>query len=109
MSDTFEIDLPEEIRGYDWKEAFEFAPFNREDVAEVIAVAEGQNDADNWVGVFKLKDGRFGYLTAWCDYTGWGCLDGGHGDTRATLADVIIELCEEDDRKRLGLRLPHST
>ena len=34
-----------------------------------------------WTGgfVLKLKDGRFAYLTGWCDYTGWGCQDGGAG------------------------------
>jgi hypothetical protein len=32
----------------------------------------------SWAGGFlmELKDGRFAYLTGWCDTTGWGCQDG---------------------------------
>lgn len=26
--------------------------------------------------LFRTKDGRYCYLTGWCDYTGWGCQDG---------------------------------
>lgn len=31
-----------------------------------------------WTGGFliEMKDGRFGYISGWCDYTGWGCQDG---------------------------------
>lgn len=100
-------DVPEAIRDSDWSEgAFAYAPFLITDVAEVVAAVDGYNDGDSWTGVFRLKDGRYGYLTAWCDYTGWDCQAGGHGDTRATLEEVIRELCTEDDRKRLGLKLP---
>lgn len=47
------------------------APFAISDVAEVIAVADGENDGENWLGVFRLRDGRFAFVTAGCDYTGW--------------------------------------
>lgn len=32
----------------------------------------------DWTGGFllKLTDGRYAYVTGWCDYTGWGCQDG---------------------------------
>ncbi len=32
----------------------------------------------SWEGgfVLKLRDGRYAYLTGWCDTTGWGCQDG---------------------------------
>ena len=32
----------------------------------------------DWSGGFlmELDNGRFAYLTGWCDYTGWGCQDG---------------------------------
>lgn len=45
--------------------------FTRDDVAEIIAMAEGENDGAEWVGVFRLNDGRFAVLRAGCDYTGW--------------------------------------
>lgn len=92
-----------EISNFDWEEAFKYAPFTRDDVAAAVTLVEGQNDSDSWVGIFCLNDGKFGYLTAWCDYTGWGCQESGHGDTRLNLEDVIRELCTEDDRKRLGI------
>jgi len=98
--------VPERIRDYDWFEAFGYAPFAITDVAEVLHAVDGERDEDNWTGIFRLKDGRVGYLTAGCDYTGWDCRAGGNGDTRATLDEVIRELCTDDDRKRLGLVMP---
>lgn len=81
-----ELLIPFRIRSYDWKEAFAYAVkpdecppgtgidrsgFTREDVAEVIAIDDGENDGQNWMGVFRLRDGRFAFLSAGCDYTGW--------------------------------------
>lgn len=73
---------------YDWEHIFnEYArpdrcvpddtttptdPFTREDVETIFGLLEGDNDGPSWVGVFKLKDGRYAYLTGSCDYTGWG-------------------------------------
>jgi hypothetical protein len=69
---------------YDWKEAFGFAgnvrtamgcstePFGIDDVAEVLHSDEGENDGDSWIMAGKLNDGRYFFLSAWCDYTGWG-------------------------------------
>lgn len=47
-------------------------PFTREDVAEIIAMDDGCNDGPDWIGVFRLNDGRFAFVSAGCDYTGWG-------------------------------------
>jgi hypothetical protein len=86
--------LPE-LENYDWSEAFHYADspkvgkcpkkhvhpvifskistagFAREDVDSILAMVLGVPDGDSWVGVFKLKDGRFASLEAGCDYTGW--------------------------------------
>lgn len=37
-----------------------------------------EDGATDWCGGFlvRLRDGRFAYITGWCDYTGWGCQDG---------------------------------
>jgi hypothetical protein len=37
-----------------------------------------EDGVTDWRGgfLFRSTDGRFGYLTGWCDYTGWGCQDG---------------------------------
>ena len=95
--------MPESIRTIDWCEAFGYAPFLITDVAEVLYHVNGDNDGDNWTGIVLLKNGSYGYVTAGCDYTGWDCQAGGHGSTRETVAEVIGELCTDDDRKRLGL------
>lgn len=114
---------------YDWKEAFgaagkeigtelngqpvviQFAepvstvPFDREDVEEIIAISDGENDGENWLGVFKLKDGRFAVIDAGCDYTGWGCREWGTAEVAGSLEEVIRLRLSNDQRKRLGLFL----
>lgn len=77
---------------YDWKEVFAFAgepgghnpsnvidqitgqptdPFCIADVEHVEMMVEGENDGPDWIIVGRLKDSRWFYLTAGCDYTGW--------------------------------------
>ncbi len=111
--------LAEIANGYDWEEAFKYAsgewatgtgkeklpaePFDREDVVEVRALAEGENDGDDWICLGKLKTGRWFFLSAGCDYTGWDCQAGG----RAYIADAVEQLVAlvltPDDKRRLGL------
>lgn len=86
---------------YDWREAFGCAgdpegehnsadvrpaqpnsnvaltPFGRTDVETVFAIREGENDERNWLCYGRLKDGRYFFLSAGCDYTGWDCQSGG--------------------------------
>lgn len=47
-------------------------PFDRADVKEIYGIDPGFNDGPPWICYGKLKDGRYFFLTAWCDYTGWG-------------------------------------
>jgi hypothetical protein len=103
LSEEEQAKIPEAIRDGDWCEAFGYAPFAITDVVEVIHVADGENDSDNWVGVFRLVDGTFGYVCAGCDYTGWGCQAGGAGEVRATLEEILTEACTDDDRRRFGV------
>ena len=72
----------------DWNEAFKVAinnitavvgdnevstePFEPKDIMWFIGTIEGENDEENWEAAFILKDGRFVYMEAGCDYTGWG-------------------------------------
>jgi hypothetical protein len=77
----------ERLDDYDWAEVFKYAgdpknvrfcekvptgSFTREDVSKIIAIYDGENDWEDWLGLFSLKDGRFAFVGAWCDYTGWG-------------------------------------
>ncbi len=96
------------VRGYDWDNTFTAAyqlGINRFDVKMVIASAEGCKDERNWVGIFQLKDGRYLYVSAWCDFTGWECQSGGVADFRDTIDDVCRELCTDDDRHRMNIQL----
>lgn len=103
------LTIDELVENYDWQEAFacamrdelrpvpgysgSMAPFAVGDVAEILALSEGQNDEQSWFGAFRLKDGRFVFVSAWCDHTGWGCQDGGLARVAASLEDL----------KRLGI------
>lgn len=49
-----------------------------DDVVEVIAAVEGENDGENWECIVRLKDNRYAFLSAGCDYTGWDCQAGGN-------------------------------
>lgn len=98
--------LEELKEDYDWQEAFCYAQFNLSDVVEIIATDEGQNDGDTWIGVFELQGGRFGYVEAWCDYTGWDCQAGGSSDTFDTLEKLKRFGLTTDSRRRLGWEIP---
>lgn len=105
-----------EIDTYDWQEAFKYASptrcegstcsdaaFGREDVSRIVALSEGENDGANWIAVFELSDGRFAFLSAWCDYTGWGCQEDGSSWVADDLAGLIQFGLGADDRARLNL------
>lgn len=80
-------------------------PFQRIDVAEVIATSDGENDGASWIGVFRLNDGRFAFLSAGCDYTGWDCQSGGHAIVAHTLEHLVRFGLGEEDRVRLNLQV----
>lgn len=46
--------------------------FGRKNVAEIYRYQYGENDGKNWTCAGRLFDGRYFYVTAGCDYTGWG-------------------------------------
>jgi hypothetical protein len=81
-------------------------PVPLDDVVEVIAEdtvsTEGYGQEDI-VGLFRLKDGRFLYVSGGCDTTGWDCRSSAKGEVRATLADIVRECCTDDDRSRLKI------
>lgn len=104
----------------DWKEAFGYASaadtypgspvasggFTREDVLAIIVMEEGQNDGEDWLGVFALKDGRFGALRAWCDFTGWGCQEGGSSNVAESYESLVRYGLSSEERSRLGIPEP---
>lgn len=46
-------------------------PFTFDDVEQVLMHADGENDGPEWLVALRLKDGRFVFVEAGCDYTGW--------------------------------------
>lgn len=60
-----------------WSEAFTVAHrdghcFEQADIAETLAVSDGEYDEYDWLWIGKLKDGRYAFMAAGADYTGWG-------------------------------------
>lgn len=101
----------------DWEEAFVYAqnPYPSEvdkgiplepcligDIVQVIAAETGEIDRDRWVGVFKLKDGRYMTLSAWCDFTGWDDQAGGEACVGYDLHTTVKAGLDTSARKRLG-------
>ncbi len=122
-----------ELNEYDWREVFAYAgdgtvddlgppsgfgsvsaclgsevatgPVLRAEVARIIAASEGENDGNNWLIVTQQNDGRFAFVSAGCDYTGWDCRAGGHCIVAHDLAHLIRFGLGEEDRQRLSLPL----
>ena len=113
--------LDEFRNDYDWKEAFAVAmrdnvraapsyagsteSFGVDDVEEILAISNGENDGPDWIGAFRLKDGRYAFVSAGCDYTGWGCQDGGCARLADNVDDLVRLGMGDADRGRLGFTL----
>lgn len=112
-----------ELDDYDWKCAFgeecisikprscvpnakvRLDGINREAVAKILAMEEGENEGQNWIGVFRLKDGRYITVNSGCDYTGWDCQASGDIMVAATLEDAVRYGLDDEERERLGVQL----
>jgi hypothetical protein len=58
---------------WDWEEAFKLQDkFKINEIKSILALHQGRNDEDNWIGIFQLECGLFACISAGCDYTGWG-------------------------------------
>ena len=118
-----EITIEELCQDYDWEEVFGEGgggnctpdvdsldgtptnPVGRVLVKRIIAAVNGENDEDEWVGVFELHDGRFLAAHGSCDYTGWDCRAGNTLTVAASLDTVVRMGLTADQAARLGL--PH--
>jgi hypothetical protein len=78
-------------------------PPMRADVAEVIAAVNGENDGDEWIGVFRLNDGRFLVAAGGCDYTGWDCQASNSLQIAKSLTDAIGYGLTPEQKLRLEL------
>lgn len=51
--------------------------FRLADVEVIFDARPGEDDGAEWLIAGVLKDGRFFFIDAGCDYTGWDCRGGG--------------------------------
>ena len=90
---------------YDTTEVMKYASFTLEDIEEVYGSQAGDNDGPSWIAYGKLKNGKYFYVTAGCDYTGWGWQEDGSSSLADTKEDIEKFHLTEDDRQRLGIVL----
>lgn len=90
---------------HDWQEAIGYAPFSMDDIAEIIACDEGENDGATWVAVVRLKRDAFGFVEAGCDYTGWDCQASGEGEVADTLEELQRWKMNASARRRLNMEI----
>ncbi len=87
----------------DWLEAFACgSTFTIFDVEKVLASEEGENDGAEWICVVQLKSGKYGWLHAGCDNTGWDCRAWGDSHVCDTLADLVNGFVGSEMVQRLG-------
>lgn len=93
----------EELMGaYDWKEAMKYAQFRFDQIERVLLAREGEGDGPDWLLLVELKGGGYGALRAGCDYTGWGCQEGGSSGVFESVALAkawFIKEAYRDDEK----------
>ncbi len=93
---------PNVITSHPGDETTPTTPFGRQDVAEVVALSPGENDGKNWLCLGRLRDGRWFFLSAGCDYTGWDCR--AWGTVNVGPSEYVVKKFSmgPEDRRRLG-------
>lgn len=75
--------------------------FGRADVEHVFDQSEGERDGAKWLIAGVLKDGRFFFIEAGCDYTGWDCQANGTSWVSDTLGQLARFGLTDEARERL--------
>jgi hypothetical protein len=76
--------------------------FGVDDVAEILATDDGENDERQWVGVFRLTNGQFAFVEGGCDYTGWDCQSSAYGTVASSVDELVRWAMDDDARSRLA-------
>lgn len=93
-TEKFEDGLGILMGAFDWQEAMKYARFEFKDIESVVSAVEGEPDETDWKLIVKLTTGKFGWLTAWCDYSGWGCREGGESGICNSLEEATAKMKE---------------
>jgi len=56
---------------------------------------KGENDAEDWILLCKLTNGKYAYFIAWCDYTGFDC-SGGMKLYISSKLDMLVNMAMDD-------------
>ena len=99
VGDTAMLTSREQSLGSD----ISLAPFGREDVKHIVAKDEGENEGPCWIICGRLNDGRWFYIEAGCDYTGWDCQAGGTAVVAKSKKSLIRFGLTQEARERMGL------
>ena len=83
--------IDQRLNDYDLKTILGYEGIKEEAVKKVMACVFGENDGPSWHYILQMKDGRYVYLTGWCDYTGWGCQDGSDSGWHKKLERALEE------------------
>jgi hypothetical protein len=105
--------MPEPIIKTECQAAWDYhadrIPVPLREVAAVIAEDRSPGPSgygeEEIVGVFRLKDGRFLYVSGGCDTTGWDCQSSAFGAVMDKLDDLVRSHVTNDDRRRLNLKM----
>lgn len=79
--------------------------FDRNDVAIIFHIEEGENDGQDWIVSGRLYSGWYFLLSAGCDYTGWDCQSGGYAVVAETYEGIVRFGMEKSARRRFGIEL----
>jgi hypothetical protein len=71
------------------------------DIDVIIAEVCGENDGVHWYWILEMKDKSYMWVSGWCDYSGWGCQDGGDYEGEFKTPEEAIEavVINYDNRK----------
>ena len=100
-SDTNLNDVLDPDRAYDSADDLSIDPLVFDDIEELLASVNGENDGEDWSCIVKMKDGRFAFVTAGCDYTGWDCQAGGRSFVAASLEELRFYCLSAREQERL--------
>ena len=68
------------------------------DIAETLYADEAA-----WLAVVKMVDGRYAFIEASCDYTGWDCQASGSISYAVSVEELCRFSMDDHQRRRLGL------
>lgn len=93
---AFDVVTPQACMGFDGSINFDISMVTR-----IHRAYAGLNDSEDWECIGELSDGRWFFLCAGCDYTGWDCRAWGLIHIGADEEQVKVMGCDDGARSRL--------